>query len=49
MSELRCKNCNKLLAVKLPAGKMEIKINSCQYTISGALEITCKCGTLNKI
>ena len=49
MTDLRCKECNKLLAVKLPAGKIELKINSCQYTILGTLEITCKCGTLNKI
>ena len=49
MTELRCKECNKLLAVKIPAGKIELKINSCQYTITGALEITCKCSTLNKI
>ena len=46
--EIRCKNCSKLLAVKI-GSKIQLKINSCQYDITGAAEITCKCGTKTKI
>ena len=48
MKEIRCSNCNKLLAVQA-GSKIDIKINSCQYTITGTVEITCKCGTLKQI
>ena len=48
MKEIRCSNCNKLLAVQI-GSKIDIKINSCRYTITGTVEITCKCGTLKQI
>ena len=48
MKEIRCSNCNKLLAVQ-NGPEVDIKINSCQYTVSGTVEITCKCGTLKQI
>jgi hypothetical protein len=48
MKEIRCDNCKKLLAIHM-GKKFEIKINSCQYTVFGTIEITCKCGTLKQI
>lgn len=46
--EIRCDNCKKLLAVQ-NGKKFDIKINSCQYTVVGTLEILCKCKTLKNV
>jgi RNase P subunit RPR2 len=48
MTEIRCNTCKKLLVIQT-GKKFEIKINSCQYTILGSIEITCKCGTIKQI
>ena len=48
MREIRCKNCNRLLYVQNGEVK-QIKTNDkIIYNMQGKIEITCKCGTINK-
>lgn len=48
MTEIRCKKCNRLLYVQTGDIKQIRTTDKIQYSISGKIEITCKCGTINK-
>ena len=45
--EIRCQNCNRLLYVQNGDIKQIRTTDKIQYSISGNIEITCKCGTKN--
>ena len=48
MKEIRCTNCKRLLYVQNGEIKQIRTNDKITYNIHGKIEITCKCGTINK-
>ena len=47
MTEIRCKNCNRLLYIQTGEVKQIRTSDKITYNVNGKIEITCKCGTKN--